>query len=84
MAMCDSFEKMKNFNETYHSNLLGEDKLIVEVRCLEHNSAIILYCHHDHKLVCSNCVFGGENHKRHHITEAVKSTGFIDADIKEA
>jgi len=76
----EQLEKMKSFHTMCHQDLANADG-VIDLRCIEHNSSIILYCQDDHKLVCSNCVFSTQNHKKHQIMDAIKATSFIEADL---
>jgi hypothetical protein len=43
------------------------------IRCLEHNSVISIFCETEGRLLCTNCVFGKNEHKFHRINPVDKS-----------
>ena len=54
-----------------------------EVRCMRHQSSIIIYCLHDRQLLCPNCVFTDATHKKHRVIEAIKAASEVDKDIEK-
>ena len=75
------FSKFRSTNKLYHDHLFSESKQIKEVRCLKHNSQIVLYCFTDSKLLCSACVFGSNEHAKHRINEATSFRAQLEEDI---
>lgn len=43
------------------------------IRCLEHNSVVSIFCETEGRLLCTNCVFGKNEHKFHRISPIDKS-----------
>ena len=62
-------------------NELTKEGTIKEVKCLRHNSAIILFCKNDSKLLCSSCAFGTTHHNKHKMQEARLMSANVDENL---
>lgn len=49
-------------------------------KCLKHLDYINLYCEHEHKLMCVNCLYGSAVHKNHTVTPSNKAIAQIRLD----
>jgi hypothetical protein len=62
-------EKLTHTLDTY-SMLIRSN---TPIRCLEHNSVVSIFCETEGRLLCTNCVFGRNDHKFHRISPIDKS-----------
>lgn len=53
------------------------------IRCLEHNSIVSIYCETENRLLCTNCIFGKNDHKFHKMTPIDKSHDKLIENIEK-
>ncbi len=51
------------------------------IRCLEHNSVVSIFCESENRLLCTNCVFGKNDHRFHKIHPIDKSYEKVRLEI---
>ena len=59
-------------------NLMQSNNM--QLRCLQHNNTLTLYCLTQRKILCVNCTYGNTKHRTHKVTPLRDSSKLIEED----
>lgn len=59
-------------------NLMQSNNM--QIRCMEHNNILTLYCISERRILCVNCTYGGNRHRTHKIIPLKDSGKLINED----
>ena len=52
----------------------------MQLRCMQHNNILTLYCLTERRILCVNCTYGVAKHRTHKVLPLKDSTNYVTDD----